>query len=322
MLHLNHRLSAPRDGSPRDRSTPKAFTLVELLVVIGIIAILIGILLPTLSRARESANSVKCMSNLRTMGQALFIYVGFNKGSMPYGQVIKNDRIGPLGLVYTGPSVSWTILMAQALNKNAGESYTDASSRAGSSTISPYAIFICPTAPESQADSVITHYSAHPRLIPNLADRDPYEKDLNPPGKYVTTVKLARIKRSTEIAVIFDGSVANDTGQGTWTAHVVANALDKAQYFNRRPYLTDDYSVVTTGLNASTPIDLAGEANIFKAPEDYNKDSPGNLGNIRFRHKKDTQANALMLDGHVTSFTYNPVSRTTDMRQGNICVNR
>ena len=56
------------------RTVRCAFTLVELLVVIGIIATLIGLLLPALSRARESSNRTACLSNLRSLAHAMFIY--------------------------------------------------------------------------------------------------------------------------------------------------------------------------------------------------------------------------------------------------------
>ncbi|MEM1213249.1 MAG: DUF1559 domain-containing protein [Planctomycetota bacterium] len=62
---------------------PRAFTLIELLVVISIIALLIGILLPVLTSARESARTVGCLSNQRQIGLAVQVYGNENKGDIP-----------------------------------------------------------------------------------------------------------------------------------------------------------------------------------------------------------------------------------------------
>src|SRR4051812_2852977 len=60
-----------------------AFTLVELLVVIGIIALLIAILMPSLSRARQQGQRIQCMSNMRQIGMATMQYTNENKGWFP-----------------------------------------------------------------------------------------------------------------------------------------------------------------------------------------------------------------------------------------------
>ena len=81
----------------------KAFTLVELLVVIGIIAILIAILMPALTRARDQANRIKCMSNLKNIMTGIVGYAAANKSAMPHPNWGGNPRGWP-GWLYDNPA--------------------------------------------------------------------------------------------------------------------------------------------------------------------------------------------------------------------------
>jgi prepilin-type N-terminal cleavage/methylation domain-containing protein len=84
----------------RRRPVPSAspgFTLVELLVVIGIIALLIGILLPTLNRARQSAKLVSCLSNIRQTTTAVAGYIAENDGALPEATFNNGNGFSPAG---------------------------------------------------------------------------------------------------------------------------------------------------------------------------------------------------------------------------------
>src|SRR5690242_20135707 len=65
------------------RRNPMAFTLVELLVVIGIIAVLISLLLPVLTRAREHSSRIACAANLRSIGQGMYLYANAHRDRLP-----------------------------------------------------------------------------------------------------------------------------------------------------------------------------------------------------------------------------------------------
>jgi prepilin-type N-terminal cleavage/methylation domain-containing protein/prepilin-type processing-associated H-X9-DG protein len=127
------------------RHRPRAFTLVELLIVIGIIALLISILLPTIARARKQANSVACLSNVRQLTMAMISYANENKGNTM-----------PLDMT---PGKYWHHMLAPHL----GDQRYDAAADDPELVMSK--VMLCPEAPRSEeitwgSATTAWHYAA------------------------------------------------------------------------------------------------------------------------------------------------------------------
>jgi prepilin-type N-terminal cleavage/methylation domain-containing protein/prepilin-type processing-associated H-X9-DG protein len=130
----SHGSNQARRGTKREAG----FTLVELLVVIGIIALLISILLPSLNKARRSANAVKCASNMRQIAMALIGYHMNNRGKLIPVQVN-----GTTGSVY--PS-GWWWANELVLQKyiTAPNYYSNDGPNGGSTQVITSSPFFCP----------------------------------------------------------------------------------------------------------------------------------------------------------------------------------
>jgi prepilin-type processing-associated H-X9-DG protein len=169
---------------PRRSLRAGAFTLVELLVVIGIIALLISVLLPALNKARESATAVTCSNQLRQLSLAFIMYTGENHGYFPPGNM-KSAQNNSISTYYTNPSV-----IQKYLNLKKDPTTVD---------IVRSDIYYCPSyrRQEPFASNISRAYAYNDWL----ADEDRYD----PYGPSWKSIRITKVKHSTQVCMLYDG---------------------------------------------------------------------------------------------------------------------
>jgi len=281
----------------------KGFTLVELLVVIGIIALLISVLMPALNSARSAARLVQCQSNFKQVYNALLSYVTENGGYLP-PQADNNWET-------QGTNCETFI----RLNTYLGQPFNDPNQIQGQ--LSP--VFTCVEAmPMDEASGawapqLIRTIQFHPRAFPGWDQMNTAVNGL-PPGKEFPLRKLTSIRQGAEKVMFYE---ATQIPGWNYCPEPESIFLDGWRWGN------SDY-----GHGYADPPLFNGTAR-FEQPIEIgqNVDNGWWACSMRFRHKKNTANVVAFFDGHVESrkiLTETTASgtRLADIKVREICINR
>lgn len=176
----------------------RGFTIVELLVVIGIIAVLIALLLPTLMKARDAVRQVQCASNLRQVQQCVFYYATRHQGVLPYGYwpaAPQSTVFEIVSLTFFGHDKALSGIPSS--NKKCEAycvSYENSLGVKLSGKFFTYSFF------GKNQESLFIQLGTYPGL-----------------GLHPQWTKLSAVRRASEVTAFYDGAGDWGTSQGTFT---------------------------------------------------------------------------------------------------------
>jgi prepilin-type processing-associated H-X9-DG protein/prepilin-type N-terminal cleavage/methylation domain-containing protein len=305
----------------------RAFTLVELLVVIGIIALLISILLPALGRARQEANLIACQADLRSIGQLIQIYGEEWNGTGPpifdgryffsFAHVLTLMQAQSYAALDGGADPpGWTAGSGQFLPKQVNPVFHD------------YDVPLNTWDPEAFA------YCANPRVLGCMDagyDGSLWDPVIQADNSYsFPQPKLSSIKHSAEIMMVWCGPCQINQSINYGVYHSYCGGIDNYGFYsyhsflnpppqaNQAGYPEADYKnlislgIAPVGPTTSSALGNVTLSSLMTQNTDFYGTNYSGIGGydtnyMRFRHMNNRVANFLFLDGHVEPRTIGTV---------------